>query len=211
MEKLKKAKRIRIIKIEICVGIVLVILVMMYKFYLADSIALRKEANSIKAIGCMVAINHHKKIDSQDSSNMEFEIQTGYIDNNKLITSLDDTNKFKIYPTFIFAKSAKELNAAKHTCLGEDGSRIETIPDGISPHDYNFFNEHNVAVFIYDDKTISHNIKIHDVIKEDDTATINVSDYMGFFKGSYIPEIIFTYIIFDKSINNVNFNAYVDY
>ena len=64
---------------------------------------------------------------------------------------------------------------------------------------------------IYDDKTISHNIKIHDVIKEDDTATINVSDYMGFFKGSYIPEIIFTYIIFDKSINNVNFNAYVDY
>lgn len=109
----------------------------------------------------------------------------------------------------IFIKSNAELKKCLFECFGENYKNIHINKEKILTYfDEKFFENNNLAIFMYDDAYTNHHYSTKSVLQKDLTVIINIDDSYSTYGGVLAPSISLDCFVLDKSINNVQFDIY---
>ncbi|MBR3002339.1 MAG: hypothetical protein IKF38_02065 [Clostridia bacterium] len=109
----------------------------------------------------------------------------------------------------IFINSNTELKKYLFECFGKDYENIKIDNQNILKYfDKKFFDNNKLAIFMNDNSYTNHKYTMKSVIKNKSTAIINLEDSYSAYGGVLAFNISLDCYVFDKSIDNVQFDIY---
>lgn len=109
----------------------------------------------------------------------------------------------------IFIKSHDELIKYLSNCFGDNYKNINIENSSIEKYfGENFFDNNNLAIFMHDGSTSNDKYSVKSVVTNNKNANINIENISYTYGGVFGPNVMFDFIIIDKSINKVQFDIY---